>query len=86
VEAVALDAAPGYVVRTAVRAANLIGDGLYGVDVKVVGRRAVVVEVNDNPSLDAGYEDRVLKDELYRRIMQVFAARLAARHRFEADA
>ena len=49
--------------------ANLIGDGLYGVDLKRVGRRVVVIEVNDNPSIEAGYEDAVLKDALYREIM-----------------
>jgi hypothetical protein len=28
-----------------------------------------VIEVNDNPNIDAGFEDRVLKRELYQRIM-----------------
>jgi len=32
--------APDVVVRTAVRAANLIGDGLYGVDLKQDGQNA----------------------------------------------
>lgn len=85
VEAIGLEEAPAHVVNTAVRAANLIGSGLYGVDVKAVGRRAVIVEINDNPSIDAGYEDRVLKDELYRRIMRVFAERVRARHRTETS-
>ncbi|HEX9620924.1 MAG TPA: RimK family protein [Polyangiaceae bacterium] len=85
VEAVGVEQVPSYVVNTAVRASNLIGNGLYGVDVKAVGRRAVVVEINDNPSIDAGYEDRVLKEELYRCIMGVFAERLRARHRTETS-
>ena len=58
------------------RAASLIGDGFYGVDLKQVGRSAHVIEVNDNPSIDAGYEDAVLKDTLYERIMEHFVRRL----------
>ncbi len=60
----------------AVRAARLIGDGLYGVDIKVVGGKPFVVEVNDNPNIDAGVEDEVLKDRLYATLMQEFAARI----------
>jgi len=37
---------------------------------KMVNNKAYVIEVNDNPNLDAGYEDAVLKDELYLKIMQ----------------
>ena len=37
----------------AVKAANLIGDGLYGVDLKHDGRW-LVIEVNDNPNIEAG--------------------------------
>jgi hypothetical protein len=52
--------------------ANLIGDGLYGVDVKQVGNRYCVIEVNDNPDMDAGSEDGMLKNALYREVMSVF--------------
>ncbi|MBI1372664.1 MAG: ATP-grasp domain-containing protein [Phycisphaera sp.] len=76
VKAVRLEDAPKRVVSVAVRAAKLMGDGLYGVDVKQVGSRAVVIEVNDNPNLEAGYEDRVLKSELYDRVMQSFLRRI----------
>ncbi len=79
VEAIDLADAPPYVVKTALRAADLIGDGLYGVDLKEHGRRAYVVEVNDNPSIEAGYEDTVLKDTLYESIMAVFLKRLEVR-------
>ena len=44
-----------------VRAANLIGDGLYGVDLKQDGQQCYVMEVNDNPNIDAGNEDGVLQ-------------------------
>lgn len=75
-ETLPVEFAPRQVVQTALRAANLIGDGLYGVDMKQSGRKCYVIEVNDNPNLDAGVEDVVLKDELYLRIMAVFLKRL----------
>jgi glutathione synthase/RimK-type ligase-like ATP-grasp enzyme len=78
IEPVPLDLVPGGVVQTALRAARLIGDGLYGVDLKRIGRRTYVMEVNDNPNIDHGYEDSVLGDELYRRVMQVMWDRLVA--------
>jgi len=70
---------PVEVVDTALKAAGLIGDGLYGVDLKHTDDGVVVIEVNDNPSLDAGVEDKVLGDELYRRIMAEFIRRIEAR-------
>lgn len=79
VEAVAIDAVPERVVELGVRAASLFGDGLYGVDLKVVGGRPLVVEVNDNPNIEAGYEDAVLKDELYLEIARTFRRRLDGR-------
>ena len=68
--------APRQVISTALKAANLIGNGLYGVDVKQNGRHCYVIEVNDNPNLDAGVEDAFLKGELYTRIMDVFLERI----------
>jgi len=79
VEAIPIADAPRRVVSAAVRAASHIGDGLYGVDVKQVDGKVYVIEVNDNPNVDSGYEDRVLGKELYRRIMQVFLDRMRAR-------
>ncbi len=76
VDALPVELAPVQAVRTALRAANLIGDGLYGVDIKQVGRTFYVIEVNDNPSIEAGYEDAVLKHTLYERIMEGFLRRL----------
>lgn len=76
VEAVALEQVPGAVVQAAAKAGALIGDGFYGVDVKEVGGKPFVIEVNDNPNLDAGCEDGVLGDELYRRLASVFLERI----------
>jgi len=76
VEAVALADVPRAVLKTAGAAGRLIGNGLYGVDIKFVRGRAHVIEVNDNPSIDAGYEDGIVKNALYDRIMAVFADRV----------
>jgi glutathione synthase/RimK-type ligase-like ATP-grasp enzyme len=70
---------PKLVINTAVKAAKLIGDGLYGVDLKQVGDRVVVIEVNDNPNLDAGIEDSILGEELYLRIIDTFRQRIEDR-------
>jgi len=75
----AVEDAPPAVVETALRAASLIGDGLYGVDLKETPKGIVVIEVNDNPSIDAGVEDLVLKDALYGAIIEYFVDRLDRR-------
>jgi glutathione synthase/RimK-type ligase-like ATP-grasp enzyme len=79
VEAVALGEVPAEVVSIAVRSAGLIGDGLYGVDVKPVNGHFFVMEVNDNPNLEAGYEDAVLGESLYFEVMDYFRRRLDGR-------
>ncbi len=68
--------APKEVVQMALKAANAIGKGLYGVDIKESEGRYYVIEVNDNPSIDAGTEDSILKDALYLEIMRTFLARV----------
>jgi glutathione synthase/RimK-type ligase-like ATP-grasp enzyme len=78
-EAIPIDKAPDEVIRIALESANLIGDGFYGVDIKQVENRCYVIEVNDNPSVDAGNEDAVLKDALYREVMRFFLKRIEAR-------
>lgn len=77
-EALSVGEAPDEVVKTAVQAANLIGDGLYGVDLKQAGSQCYVIEINDNPNVDAGNEDAVLGDALYREVMGVFRKRIDA--------
>jgi glutathione synthase/RimK-type ligase-like ATP-grasp enzyme len=78
-ESLSVADAPRDVVKLAVRAAGLMGDGLYGVDLKTVNGKAVVIEVNDNPNIDAGVEDAALGGELYRHIMQHFLTKLVLR-------
>ncbi|MBK5940664.1 RimK family protein [Halochromatium roseum] len=78
-ETLALEVVPAAVLKTALKAADLIGDGLYGVDLKETPTGPVVIEVNDNPSLDADVEDKVLGDQLYTRLIGEFVARLDRR-------
>lgn len=78
-DALPVSEAPEAVVKTALRVAGLIGKGLYGVDLKEVDGKIVVIEINDNPSIDSGVEDMILKDGLYRDIMQVMFDRVKAR-------
>jgi glutathione synthase/RimK-type ligase-like ATP-grasp enzyme len=62
------DAAPA-LLDMAVKAARAVGNGLYGIDLKQIGDDYVVIEVNDNPSIEAGYEDKVNGD-LYERLIR----------------
>lgn len=75
-ECVPLNQVPPHILHTAKRASACIGDGLYGVDLKNINNKAYVIEVNDNPSIDAGIEDIVMGDELYSRIMNSFMNRI----------
>ena len=50
-------------------------------DIKQVGRHLYVIEINDNPNVDAGNEDSILKDALYREVMGVFLKRIEAHRR-----
>jgi glutathione synthase/RimK-type ligase-like ATP-grasp enzyme len=76
VDTLPIEDVPRQVVRLAVRSSGLIGNGLYGVDIKQTGRRCYVVEINENPNIDAGFEDAVLREELYRRVMECFLGRI----------
>ncbi|GGE53410.1 carboxylate--amine ligase [Agaricicola taiwanensis] len=74
-----LDKAPPEVVTLGMRAARPIGQGLYGVDIKETDEGLYVMEVNDNPNLEHGVEDAVLKDELWNRITRWFIDRMEKR-------
>jgi glutathione synthase/RimK-type ligase-like ATP-grasp enzyme len=75
-ETLLIEDVPEKVIKTALKAANLIGDGFYGVDLKQVDDKVYVIEINDNPTVDAGVEDLVLQEKLYKIIMQSFLRRL----------
>lgn len=79
VQTVAIEDVPPRIVATTLKSANLIGDGLYGVDLKEIDGKAYVIEINDNPNIDAGYEDAHLKHALYDGVMSVFRERIERR-------
>lgn len=64
-ETMHIEDVPKNILKIAQKAASLIGDGLYGVDLKLVDGNVYVVEVNDNPNLDSGVEDVILKERLF---------------------
>ncbi|MBA3660306.1 MAG: RimK family protein [Gammaproteobacteria bacterium] len=77
VETVPIDQVPEKILKNAIRAASLIGDGLYGVDLKyTTAQQTVVIEINDNPSIEYSYEDSLLKDDLYAQIMSCMFQRI----------
>jgi glutathione synthase/RimK-type ligase-like ATP-grasp enzyme len=78
VECISIDQAPSGLLKTALKATALIGKGLYGVDMKEVDGKFYVIEINDNPNIDAGIEDKILKDKLYEIIMNVFLTKIKA--------
>ncbi|HSQ41705.1 MAG TPA: RimK family protein [Fibrobacteraceae bacterium] len=78
-ECLPLEAVPKKVVATALKVTSLIGRGLYGVDLKEIHGRPVVIEVNDNPNIDSDVEDKVYGKEVYLNLMWLIRRRIEAR-------
>lgn len=79
-DTVPLSEVPEGVIKTALKATKLIGDSLYGVDIKSHGDKHYVIEINDNPNVDWNIEDQVMGEELYQQIMLVFVQRIRRKH------
>ena len=79
-ETIPISEVPEGVLKTALKATRLIGDSLYGVDIKSDGKNHYVIEVNDNPNVDTEVEDEVLGTQLYEEIMHVFLQRIRRKH------
>jgi glutathione synthase/RimK-type ligase-like ATP-grasp enzyme len=67
---------PKAVVATALKLAHQVGDGLYGVDLKERDGKAFVIEINDNPNIDANVEDAIAGMDLYHNIINDFVKRI----------
>jgi glutathione synthase/RimK-type ligase-like ATP-grasp enzyme len=67
---------PKKVIKMAVKSGKLIGDGLLGIDIKVVDGRLMVIEINDNPNIDFGVEDGFYGDLVYTKILTALKNRL----------
>lgn len=71
-----IEKVPKKVMEVALRSAKLMGLGLFGIDVKVVNGKPMVIEINDNPNIDAGVEDEYYGDEIYIKILSALKNRL----------
>jgi glutathione synthase/RimK-type ligase-like ATP-grasp enzyme len=58
--------------EVALKATRAIGKSLYGVDIKEVDGEYLVIEVNDNPNIDAGSEDQY-SPNIYKNIVHYLA-------------
>lgn len=83
VETLLVEDAPKAVVKAALDAASVIGDGFYGVDLKEADGKIYLIEINDNPSIDAGWEDQILGNELYLTIMRYFYEKIEEARNFK---
>ena len=72
VESVPEPDVPPPVIALGIEAANAIGNGLYGVDIKNSNGDACVIEVNDNPSIESG------EDTCYPRVFEQIVTHLLA--------
>ena len=77
-DTLAIKDVPKKVMETAIKATRSIGVGLYGVDMKEDDKgNLYIVEINDNPNIDSGFEDLVLGDKLYDRIISRFVSEIS---------
>ncbi|WP_282032145.1 RimK family protein [Winogradskyella eximia] len=67
---------PKNVIDIALKSAKLMGLGLYGIDIKVVEDKLMVIEINDNPNIDFGVEDAYYGDTVYTEILTALKKRL----------
>jgi glutathione synthase/RimK-type ligase-like ATP-grasp enzyme len=79
-ETLPINDVPEDIIKIALKATKLIGDGLYGVDIKSKGNLHYVIEINDNPNIDHGIEDKILGDNLYQQVMNIFLQRIRRKH------
>lgn len=75
-DCLAIEEVPKNVIDMALKSAKLMGLGLYGIDIKVVNDKLMVIEINDNPNIDFGVEDRYYGDLVYTDILSALQKRL----------
>ena len=71
-----IEEVPKKILQVALKAAKLMGKGLYGIDVKEVNGKPLVIEINDNPNIDFGVEDAYYGDQIYIEILSALKNRL----------
>ncbi|MBU2930189.1 RimK family protein [Winogradskyella psychrotolerans] len=75
-ECLPIEDVPKNVIDIALKSAKLMGLGLYGIDIKVVNNKLMVIEINDNPNIDFGVEDAYYGDLIYTEILSALKKRL----------
>ncbi|MGB7843028.1 MAG: RimK family protein [Salinimicrobium sp.] len=75
-DSMAIEDVPEKVLEAAMKSAKLMGKGLYGIDVKEVDGKPLVIEINDNPNIDFGVEDAFYGDQVYKEILLALKGRL----------
>jgi glutathione synthase/RimK-type ligase-like ATP-grasp enzyme len=75
-DCMAIEEVPRKIMQVALKSAKLMGKGLYGIDVKEVNGKALVIEINDNPNIDFGVEDGYYGDKVYTAILSALKKRL----------
>lgn len=71
-----IEEVPKDVLQMAIKSAKLMGKGLYGIDIKVVDNKPMVIEINDNPNIDFGVEDAHYGDLVYTKVLSALKKRL----------
>lgn len=74
-----IEKVPKEILNVALKSAKLMGKGLYGIDVKEVNGKPLVIEINDNPNIDFGVEDRFYGDLVYNSILTALINRIERR-------
>ena len=71
-----IEKVPKKILEAALKSAKLMGKGLYGIDIKEVGGKPLVIEINDNPNIDFGVEDGYYGEQVYIEIISALKERL----------
>lgn len=85
VESVQLTDVPGSILALACTSAELIGDGLYGIDIKSTDQESFVIEINDNPNIDVDVEDSHEGADIYRKILTHLLERFERRYKLPIE-
>jgi glutathione synthase/RimK-type ligase-like ATP-grasp enzyme len=75
-DTLAIEDVPENIIQMALDATKIMGLGLYGIDIKVVNGKPMVIEINDNPNIDFGVEDAFYGDQVYTKIIEALIKRL----------
>ncbi len=75
-DCLAIEEVPQNILDTALNTAKIMGLGLYGIDIKEVNGKPLVIEINDNPNIDAGVEDLYYGDLIYTKILEALIKRI----------